>query len=83
MKPLDIVTIETGAVGMITEGDSNSCSIRWFGKTESKVAWWSEGEKGLRVIDNLPAFITENVRHPFSSDHRNPYAALDKRNAGA
>ncbi len=79
MKPLDIVQIDSGAVGMILEGDARSCSIRWFGKAENKVAWWSGGENGLRVIDNLASFLTENLRHPFSSDRRNPYGTSDIR----
>lgn len=73
MKPLDVVTIDTGAVGVVLEGDESSCSIRWFGRAESKCAWWSKGEKGLRVIDNLAAFLAENLRHPMSTDKRNPY----------
>lgn len=73
MKPLDIVKIDSGAVGMVTEGDGTACSIRWFGDEENKCAWWAEGERGLMVIDNLPAFITENVRAGHSTDKRNPY----------
>lgn len=74
MKPLDIVQIDSGAIGMVTEGDARSCSIRWFGRAENKVAWWSEGESGLKVIDNLAAFLADNVRHAFSTDRRNPYS---------
>jgi hypothetical protein len=73
MRPLDIVKIETGAVGVITEMSGGMASIRWFGRAENKVAWWSTGERGLEVIDNLASFMTEAMRHPFSSGRVNPY----------
>jgi hypothetical protein len=73
MKPLDIVQLDNGATGLVREGDKNSCSIAWFGKAENKTAWWAEGEKGLKVIDSLPAVLCNGVRHPFSTDKRNPY----------
>ena len=73
MRALDIVSIDGGAVGIVTEGDEKSCSITWFGRAENKCAWWSEGERGLKVIDNLPAVLADAVRHSFSGDKRNPY----------
>lgn len=73
MRPLDIVTTNTGAVGVVRQGDEKSCFIYWFGEAENKSAWWVEGEKGLMVIDNLASFLTEIIRHPMSNDQRNPY----------
>jgi hypothetical protein len=73
MNALDIVTIDSGAVGLVTEGDEKACSITWFGGAESKAAWWQEGERGLKVIDNLASVLACGIRHPFSSDKRNPY----------
>ena len=73
MRPLDIVKIDTGAVGVISEVSHGTAAIRWFGSEENKVAWWHEGEQGLRVIDNLAALLTESIRHPFSGQYDNPY----------
>lgn len=77
MKPLDIVEIDTGAIGIVKEGNKHSCSILWFGKKEYKGAWWREGEKGLKVIDNIASILVESMRHPSSSSKNNPYNVLE------
>ena len=74
MKALDIVKIDTGAVGVVTEGSSAGCSVKWFGGAENKVAWWQEGEQGLKVIDSLPSILCETMAHPFGSGAKaNPF----------
>lgn len=74
IRPLDIVQVDSGAVGMVTVGNEASCSIKWFGMANEKVAWWKEGESGLRVIDNLAAFLTDELKGTCAPDHPgNPY----------
>lgn len=74
IRPLDIVTIDSGAVGMVVVGDESHCSIKWFGMADEKNAWWKIGESGLRVIDNLPAFLTDELKGLCAPSHpANPY----------
>lgn len=73
MKTLDIVAIDSGAVGLVVETSGQRACIRWFGRAEVKFAWWEAGERGLKVIDNLAALLTDGLRHPFSTGRENPY----------
>ncbi len=72
MRALDIVKIDSGAVGVVVKGSAKGASIRWFDKEEKKCAWWVEGEKGLRVIDNLAAFLSDNLGNSLIPEN-NPY----------
>ena len=73
MKALDIVQLNNGSTGIVKEGNEKGCSIKWFGGSENKTAWWQEGEDGLRVIDSLPAVLCDAIRHPFSINKSNPF----------
>ena len=64
MQALDIVQLNDGSTGLVKEGNEKGCSIKWFGNTENKTAWWEQGEQGLKVIDKIGrANICRMVRH--------------------
>lgn len=69
MKPLDFVRTHEGAIGLVVEtndgGKMASVAFVYIPEEVSilKNAWWDKSE--LRVVNNLPYLLANNLYHPF------------------